>query len=284
MVLRVQARPPLHTSYCLNTSRLGDIVRGLQDEVNGTGTAGGATGVSTSPLNKLHHITTPTLPHLIALLTRALDSFPPKDTSLIVVDAISALFALAFPKCAEGGRDAQASHKKTDTTQWASGRRWAIMGDVISKLDRLAVTKNIAILLICQSTTKVRSDTGAILHPAISGATWDGGVNNRIVLFRDWCFFKATRASGKGEQPQGMRFAGVMKVKGMAYDGNGLYEVPLDESENALRVSAFRPEATLKRKREQIADSEPDDGDTESDEEFGWGGAVDEALHTDGLP
>ena len=54
----------------------------------------------------------------------------------------------------------------------------------------------------------------------------------------------------------------------------------LDKSEIAAQVSPPLPEVSLKRKRDEIADSESDDGDAGSDQEFGWG-ADDEALHTD---
>ena len=94
------------------------------------------------------------------------------------------------------------------------------MGELASKLGRLAVTGNLAILLLSQTSVRVRSDSGALLHPAISGAAWDAGINNRIVFFRDW-LFKSLDVSSQDELQPGVRFAGVMKAKGMAYDGVG---------------------------------------------------------------
>jgi len=44
------------------------------------------------------HYTCPSLPHLIALLCRPTASCVPKDTALVVVDALSALINHAFPK------------------------------------------------------------------------------------------------------------------------------------------------------------------------------------------
>lgn len=47
------------------------------------------------------HYTCPSLPHLIALLCRPTASSIPSGTSLVVVDALSALLNHAFPKLPE---------------------------------------------------------------------------------------------------------------------------------------------------------------------------------------
>lgn len=171
-------------------------------------------------LEKLHHFATPSLPHLLALLTYQSSSFPPPETSLIVVDSISTLFALAFPKTTDRASDQQIPVKKGDTAHWASGRRWAVMGDLISKISRLAATKNIAVLLTSQMTTRIRAETGAVLHPAISGTPWDTGISTRVVIFRDW-MFRASETASQGEYMPGVRFAGVIKAKGVSYEGVG---------------------------------------------------------------
>lgn len=172
-------------------------------------------------LENFHHFTTPTLAHLLALLTHQTTTFPPPGTSLIVVDSVSTLFALAFPKTTETTDHQQTPVKKSDAAQWASGRRWAAMGDFVSKIGRLAATKNIAILLTSQTTTRIRSETRAVLHPAISGTAWDTGIGTRIVLFRDWMFQRADAQSSQGEFMLGVRFAGVVKAKAIAYEGVG---------------------------------------------------------------
>ena len=172
-------------------------------------------------LNNLHHFTTPTLPHLLALLTHQSTSFPPLNTSLIVIDSVSTLFALAFPKILENADILQTPAKKSEAVQWSAGRRWAVMGDFMSKIGRLAATSNTAILLTSQTTTRIKHETRAVLHPAISGNAWDSGIGARLVLFRDWLFRGAETPSSRGEYVPGVRFAGVMKAKGVAYDGVG---------------------------------------------------------------
>ena len=176
---------------------------------------------SQARLNNLHHFTTPTLPHLLALLTHQSTSFPPFNTSLIVIDSISTLFALAFPKILENADILQTPAKKSDAVQWSAGRRWAVMGEFMSRISRLAVTNNIAILLTSQATTRIKYETRAVLHPAISGNAWDSGIGARLVLFRDWLFLGPETPSSRGEYVLGVRFAGVMKAKGVTYEGAG---------------------------------------------------------------
>ena len=176
-----------------------------------------------SYLQNFHHFTTPTLPHLLALLTHPSSSFPPAETTLIVVDSISTLFALAFPKTAGDSAVGQPNPpaKRSDATQWASSRRWAVMGDLVSQIGRLAATKNIAVLLTNQTITRIRAETGAVLHPALSGSAWDTGISTRIVIFRDWMFQTSEAASSQGEYVPGVRFAGGLKAKGISHEGVG---------------------------------------------------------------
>ena len=95
------------------------------------------------------------------------------------------------------------------------------MGDFISKINRLAATNNIAVLLTSQTTTRIEAETGAVLHPAISGKAWDTGISTRIVIFRDWMFQASDAANSQGEYISGVRFAGVVKAKGISYEGVG---------------------------------------------------------------
>lgn len=245
-------------------------------------------------LDKFHHFITPSLPHLLALLTHQSSDFPPTETSLIVVDSISTLFALAFPKTAENASSQQTPVKKSEAAHWASGRRWAVLGDFISKISRLAVTRNIAVLLTSQMTTRIRSETGAVLHPAISGTAWDAGISTRIVLFRDWMFQASGSAGSQGEYMPGVRFAGVMKAKGVSYEGvgkvvtfmiekNGLREIPVDQTKIRLNASPVMPATSSKRKREEVADSQSENEEAESDQEFGWAGD-DEMITTEAVP
>lgn len=173
-------------------------------------------------LTSFHHFNTPTLPHLLALLTHESNLFPPKETGLIVVDSVSSLFTAAFPSAADDldSKQIPEKHKKYDETQWAASRKWAVMSDFIFKLGKVAATQNIAILLTSQTTTRIRTETGAMIHSAISGTAWDAGISARIFLFRDW-LFNSNEESRQGDFVPGVRFAGVSKASGVSYEGLG---------------------------------------------------------------
>ena len=166
---------------------------------------------------KFHHLHTPTLPHLLALLLHTPPSFPPSGTSVIVVDTVSPLFATAFPKGVDNYDSNNPAAKKNEAAQWAAGRRWAVMGDFISKLGRLATIRNLAVVLISQTTTKIKGERVAVLRPAMSTKSWDEGISTRIVLYRDW--LRTSSESGQKERIKAVRFAAVEKLGGASYDG-----------------------------------------------------------------
>ena len=69
--------------------------------------------------------------------------------------------------------------------------------------------------------TKINSDTGAVMHPAMSGTPWDVGISTRIVVFRDWIYQGSDGTSSQGGYLPGARLAGVMKAKGVSRQGVG---------------------------------------------------------------
>ncbi|KAL8932585.1 MAG: hypothetical protein Q9216_006773 [Gyalolechia sp. 2 TL-2023] len=140
------------------------------------------------------------------------------------------------------------------------------MADVISALGKLATTRNTAVLLINQTTTKVMLESAASLQPAISGAAWDAGINCRLLLFRDWQEETDDESDQeKRDFDSHLRFAAVTKADSSSLDGFGEV-VPffIDEEPTAPLP------ARLKRKRDEIADSASESGELVSDDEFGW--------------
>jgi hypothetical protein len=170
-------------------------------------------------LKNFHHITTPTLSHLLVLLAHSSGCFPPEKAGLMVIDGISSLFAVAFPKTIDVVDYKQTPEKKkNDVAQWAAGRRWAVLGDVISSLTKLAALRNMAILLTSQATIKITPETGAILHPFLASTAWDSGISAHIVLFRDWAFQSSKEPCHRVYVPK-VRFAGVLKAAGISHTG-----------------------------------------------------------------
>lgn len=169
---------------------------------------------------RFKHYTIPTLPHLLALFLHPVPHFPPAGTSLVVIESISSLFDNAYQRT-----NFNRSKTQTDAQKWAAGRKFAVMGELMTKLARLATINNIAILLTSQTITRVRSGQGALLLPAISGSEWDNGVSTQLVLFRDWAPKLGTQvAEDEAEKWHRLRYAGVIKVKGVAMEENGRFD------------------------------------------------------------
>ncbi|KAI4112378.1 MAG: hypothetical protein LQ345_006468, partial [Seirophora villosa] len=193
-------------------------------------------------------------------------------TSLLVVDSVSVPFNHAFAQ-------SSGHERKTDAAQWASGRRWAVMGDLISAIAKLAATRNITALLINQTTTKLKVESAACLQPAMTGAAWDAGIQCRILLFRDW----QMRIDDESSQEQG-GYAAVVKVGDGPVKGFGeivpfaIEKYGLRETNNVvspvpaavvMHESTAPRQTALKRKRNEIADSASEE-DMISDDDFGW--------------
>ena len=164
-----------------------------------------------------HHCTASTLAHLLALFVHPPASFPPPDTSLVVIDSLSTLLDNAYPRNA----DDRASRVKNDHTRWAAGRRFAVINELISTLSRVAALHDIALLVLSQTTTRVRAGARALLAPAITGAEWDNGISTRLVLFRDWMPEQGKSSSTEATRLHKARFAGLLKANGVVLADDG---------------------------------------------------------------
>lgn len=167
--------------------------------------------------NHFHHFTASTLVHLLALFVHPPSSFPPPNTSLIVIDSLSTLFDNAYPRNA----DDRASRNRTDATRWAAGRKFAVMNELISTLTKTAALHDIALLITNQTITRIRSGSRALLVPAISGTEWDNGISTRLVLFRDWVPGQGKWSDANADRLQEARFVGAVKTNGATLANEG---------------------------------------------------------------
>lgn len=225
-------------------------------------------------LSSYTYFLTPTLAHLIALLSHSTSSFPPPRTSLLVIDSFSALITASFP------RDSKIS--PTSKKSGASGSiasRFSILQKLISTLQRLAATRNIAIVVTSQSVTKISPGCSAILAPAINTKIWEQGLRCRLSLLRDWAWEEKTEG-----WIENFRLARVTKAEGVVLPDDtekfvglqlllpGL--VPLSQFSLFSQVNssaqnmATKPKLSLPHKRRyhalnlEIADSD--------EENYGW--------------
>ncbi|KAF7921476.1 uncharacterized protein EAE97_011265 [Botrytis byssoidea] len=219
-------------------------------------------------LSNFNHFTTPTLSHLLALLTHTTQNFPPENTSLIIIDSFSTLIDSAFPRNA----DSTSTPKKPGVPN-PSSRKFPLLQYLINALQKLATTRNIAIVILTQCVTKIRPGLGAALIPSISATAWEQGLGCRVALFRDWGW-----DDDEGNNVDGVRFAQVIKVDGTTLsEGRGIFAAfvigkvgissitPNQGSPLLPRPAPAVALPTQKRKRAEF-----EIPDSEDDEDYGW--------------
>ncbi|TGO69901.1 hypothetical protein BELL_0751g00030 [Botrytis elliptica] len=219
-------------------------------------------------LSNFNHFTTPTLSHLLALLTHTTQNFPPENTSLIVIDSFSTLIDSAFPRNA----DSTSTPKKPGVPN-PSSRKFPLLQYLINALQKLATTRNIAIIILTQCVTKMRPGLGAALIPSISATAWEQGLGCRVALFRDWGW-----DDDEGKKVDGVRFAQVIKVDSTTLsEGRGIFAAfvigkvgisSITPSQGSPLLSRPAPAVALPTQRRKRAEFEIPD--SEDDEDYGW--------------
>ncbi|KAJ4291791.1 hypothetical protein N0V90_009686 [Kalmusia sp. IMI 367209] len=235
-----------------------------------------------------HHYTTPALAHLLALFVHPPSSFPPPNTSLIVIDSLSTLFDNAYPR----KPDDRASKSRNDQARWAAGRKFAVMNELISTLTRFAAMHDIALLITSQTITRIRAGSRALLVPAISGTEWENGISTRLVLFRDWVPGQGKWTKADAARLQKVRFAGVLKANGvvLADDGGVGSVVPFAVEETglcdmnvaAIDIAAPAMASEARPNKRRYAEIDDDGGEEpDSDELYDW--MEDDEVAAEGL-
>ncbi|KAM0499328.1 hypothetical protein ACHAPB_005995 [Verticillium nonalfalfae] len=69
-----------------------------------------------------------------------------------------------------------------------AARRLQTLQHVVSALQKLAATRNCAVVVLTQCATKMQAESGATLVPAINANVWEQGVSTRLVVFKDWAW------------------------------------------------------------------------------------------------
>ncbi|USW54045.1 Putative DNA recombination and repair protein Rad51 [Septoria linicola] len=227
-----------------------------------------------------HHLSVATFSHLLALVVRPPASFPPSGTTLMVVDGVHALLNLDYP------RMPYASGNKTEQQKWQAGRRYAILGTLVTALSRLAMLHGMAVIVTTGCGIKMRADDGlaAAIGPGVGGAEWEAGIWSRIVVFRDFVgrFAGVQKCQGRNLMPLDPT-SDVRNAIGFEITKGGLLQpkhttVDLTSSSPVL-VVARQPKKSSspikparKRFYEEIADSDEDA------DEYGWAEADESAI------
>lgn len=77
---------------------------------------------------------------------------------------------------------------------------------IVGSLQKLAATRDLAVVVLTQCATKMQAERGATLIPAINASVWEQGMSTRLVLFRDWLQEEA--------ETHGRHFAVIQKLHG----------------------------------------------------------------------
>ncbi|KAI1326242.1 P-loop containing nucleoside triphosphate hydrolase protein [Xylariaceae sp. FL0255] len=218
----------------------------------------GPPGISDTadPLANLVYYSTPTVPHVIALLCKPAALSIPANTSLIVIDGLSGLMNLAFPR--------QNDSRQTPKGPGPSAKRLQALQYIASALQKLAATRDVAILVLTPCATRMQFERGATIIPGVSASIWEQAVATRLVLFRDWM--------SNGTKMRGAHIVGVQKVNGQAFNegigpmfafgiqNDGLFETQL---------SVDPPPLAHYRRKRKVNDTNFEIPDSE-DEDYGW--------------
>lgn len=161
---------------------------------------------------------------------------------------------------------------------------------IMANLQKLAASRDVAMVILTQSATRMQAERGATLTPALNARAWDQGITTRLVLFRDWMFRDGVAV--------GFHFAGIQKLNGKTHQGglggvfpfrihevratpptnhdpgapmqanrrpqDGLVGVDFDAGETSLGS----PRASLTKRKLGVTDF--DVANSEDDEDYGW--------------
>lgn len=222
---------------------------------------------STESHRHFKRIAAHTLSHLLAVLLQPPRGLLQSGTALIVVNGLNTLLDLDYP------RSQFATASKTEQQRWQAGRRYAVMGALISGMNKMAVLNDAAFIVTngCSTRSRAENALGLALVPGLGGAEWENGVDARLALFRDF----------------GCRFVGVQKCRGrslISRDGVGetgrlvafnltsaghFYEQQSGRCSDGEAAPQTRlilsPVKPRKRNLDEVADSDDEDVD-----EYGW--------------
>ncbi|KAG5932981.1 hypothetical protein E4U53_001137 [Claviceps sorghi] len=212
------------------------------------------------------HFSCLTLPHLMALISRPNSKAIPERVALVVVSSLSALINSWLPKAVDKTTDS-----KPNRGQSASVKRRQGLQFIISALQKLAATKSCAVVVLSQCATKMQSEHGATLVPAVNAAAWNQGISTRLVMFRDWTWQDGNLVS--------VHLAGVQKLDGKSnadaiehvaafrIDPTGATSV---ECGNTTNMTTTAEPAILIQHKRKVDDTDLEVPDSEDDEDYGW--------------
>lgn len=222
--------------------------------------------------SKLVQYSCMTLPHLLAFISRPTTTTIASDASLIIISSPSALINSSLPRSLERKGNPKQAKGPTQASKRLQGLQF-----IITTLQKLAATKNCAVVLLSQCATKMRSEQKPTLIPSINTTVWEQGVSTRLVLFRDWAW--------NGNKSSSVFLAGLQKIDGRVVqdavehvsafkvEPAGISSVHYEVSDPGMEVAAMAP-----RPKRKLGQTELEVPDSDDDEDYGWADEDEDAL------
>lgn len=186
--------------------------------------------------SRFDHYTAIDLAHLLTFFIHPTSDFTDANTALVIIDGVSALFDAAYARAYD-----QPSKKRSDNAKWSTSRKYAVMGDLVSRLQKLATIQNLVVLMTQQTRMRIRAGAGALLLPVLSGVEWDSGISTQLVLFRDFPPNTSTQPKPDLlERWNRLRYVGVIKANGISAEENGRFDTVVPFSIEQVSIPSCR--------------------------------------------
>lgn len=225
-----------------------------------------------------------TLSHLLALIISPPAGFISQKTTLLVVDGLNTLVDLDYPRLPFN------NSTRTEQQKWQAGRRYAILGFIVTAFSKLAALHDLAVIVTTGCSSRMRHDSGlgASIGPGIGGAEWENGISSRVLVFRDFHgrFIGVQKCQSRNITPLDP-VGDVRNVVGFEITASGALEEQIIDLTSSSTEGAPAPKPTIlpspakvvrKRIYDEIADSEDDE------DEYGWAEADEVAIATQTIP
>lgn len=169
--------------------------------------------------SRFHHYSVADLAHLLALFVHPGADFPSDKTALIIIDSISTTFEGAYARIID-----DRSKRPSEAAKWAARRKYAVMADLISRLEKVATMNNLAVLLTQQTRLNLKFGIGGLLTPSMFEPEWGNGIWTQLVMFRDFPPNNGTQHSEETTvRLKRLRYLGLIKINGVSAEENGRF-------------------------------------------------------------
>jgi hypothetical protein len=184
---------------------------------------------------KFTYLDAHTLPRLLTIFLHPPPSLPSPQTCLIIVDDLSNLLLGAFSRPPKNLKASAPAPVRERFEKQAASKRFQIIENLAAAMSKMAAIRNIAVVVLTNATTNLKSSNRATLKPALSSQAWESAVYTRILLYRDFVD-EAQLAEAHSVRSLGLRYAEVQRIAKKDFVTN---PVPFVISSGGLQELAF---------------------------------------------